>query len=354
MTRSRFETWLSDALGEPVEAESSSSPTTAGFSSETTIVTVRRADGPTDYVIRRPPAADSFPLFPVYDLERQVAAMRAVAASTSVPVPRVVGFEGATEVLGGPFFVMERIAGEPAPDNPPYVLGGWLLESPPETQRAVSDACVDVLAGVHSIRDAGVLAAFGGDSGSASPLRAHVDQHRAHYEWARGAGSAVPLIEAGFGWLEAHWPDESPAALSWGDARPGNVLWLDGRPTAVLDWESVAVAPPEVDLGWMLFFHVYFQDLAERFGRPGLPAFLGRQGAIARYEQRTGTSLAELDWFFTYAAVRQAIVCMRVVGRRAHCGEAPLPDDPDSMIFHRRLLERALVDPTTAWHRTKG
>lgn len=354
MTLTRLEAWLGGVLGEVVSIESSTAPTTAGFSSETAIVTVRRGAGLVDYVLRRPPASDAFPLFPVYDFERQVAAMRRVAELPSVPVPTIVGVEMDPAVLGTPFFVMERAIGEPAPDNPPYVLDGWLLESPVATQQAVSDACIDVLVGIHSIGEPVELAPFVLDAGAGSPLRAHVDHHRAHYDWAREESPAVPLIEAGFEWLEANWPVESLPALSWGDARPANILWDSGRPTAVLYWESVAVAPAEVDLGWMLFFQQYFQDLAERFGRPGLPDFLVRERAVERYEQRAGDELAPLDWFFTYAAVRQAIVCMRVAGRRHHRGEAPLPDDPDDMVFHRRLLERALRDPAAAWHPTKG
>ena len=65
--------------------------------------------------------------------------------------------------------------------------------------------------------------------------------------------------------------DESKPVLSWGDARLANILWRDFEPTAVLDWEAVAIGPRELDLGWMVFFHDYFQRIAERYGYEGRP-----------------------------------------------------------------------------------
>lgn len=59
------------------------------------------------------------------------------------------------------------------------------------------------------------------------------------------------MIEKAFDWIEAHWPAEvGPDMLIWGDARIGNILCEGTTPTAVLDWEMVALAPAEVDLGW--------------------------------------------------------------------------------------------------------
>jgi len=57
-------------------------------------------------------------LFPIYDLEQEATIMRALAAHSEVPAPSVVGVEGDSEVLGGRFLVMERIAGRVPPDEP--------------------------------------------------------------------------------------------------------------------------------------------------------------------------------------------------------------------------------------------
>ena len=82
-----------------------------------------------------------------------------------------------------------------------------------------------------------------------------------------------PLLADCFAWLADNLPtDVGGDALSWGDSRIGNMMFRDNQVVAVLDWEMAAVAPPEVDLGWMCYLHLFFQDLAVDLGAPGLPA----------------------------------------------------------------------------------
>ncbi len=79
-----------------------------------------------------------------------------------------------------------------------------------------------------------------------------------------------------FTWLEDNLPTDVGAdALSWGDGRIGNMMFRDHRVVAVLDWEMAAVAPPEVDIGWMCYLHLFFQDLAVQMGAPGFPTCSG-------------------------------------------------------------------------------
>ena len=102
-------------------------PDGAGLSSETMLFDFAWSAGGEQragsYVLRLPPPADAYPLFPKYELERQVAAMRFVRDRSRVPVPAVLWFEPDPDVLGPPFFVMEQIDGVAVPDMPPYVFG---------------------------------------------------------------------------------------------------------------------------------------------------------------------------------------------------------------------------------------
>ena len=59
--------------------------------------------------------------------------------------------------------------------------------------------------------------------------------------------------------------------VSWGDARIGNIIYRDFEPVAVLDWEMAGLGPPALDLGWMIYLHRFFQDLAEQMGMKGMP-----------------------------------------------------------------------------------
>jgi aminoglycoside phosphotransferase (APT) family kinase protein len=99
------------------------------------------------------------------------------------------------------------------------------------------------------------------------------------------------VLERAFAWLEDHWPhDPGPTVLSWGDSRIGNVMYRHFAPVAVLDWEMAALGPRELDLAWMVFLHRFFEDLAIRYGLPGMPSFLRRDDVAASYATSTGTS----------------------------------------------------------------
>jgi aminoglycoside phosphotransferase (APT) family kinase protein len=209
----------------------------------------------------------------------------------------------------------------------------------------MQDACVTILAHLHGIDVGTVDVSFLElDVPGATPLRRHVEHQRRYYDWVRGE-HRHPIIERAFAWIDAHWPtDEGPTVISWGDARIGNMLFRGFDPVAVLDWEMAALAPRELDLGWFLFLHVFFEDLARQFNLPGLPDFLRRDDVARTYTERSGHQVRDLRFYEVYAALRHAIVMTRVHSRRVHFGEAEWPADRDEVIPHRGILA-AMLEP---------
>jgi aminoglycoside phosphotransferase (APT) family kinase protein len=344
--------WLGDRLTADgdVRITLRGGPSGAGLSSETLLfdaVWMRagvKESGP--FVLRLPPPPDAFPLFPEYDLERQARAMRIVGARGEVPVPTVRWYEPDPSLLGSPFFVMDRIAGVAAPDLPPYVFDSWLIDLPVAELLEMERALVEVLAGIHAVNlDDTEVRSFEFAPAGPTPLHRHVANQRRYYDWIRSeCGQEFPVIERAFAWLDARWPVTAPhRTLSWGDARLANVLFEGGRPVAVLDWEAVAIGPRELDLGWFLFFHQYYQRIAVRYGRVGLPTFLEPARVVDAYEARTGHAVRDLDWFLVYAELRQALTSIRVSSRAVHFGERPVPDDPQDLIMDRVHLEGVLT-----------
>jgi aminoglycoside phosphotransferase (APT) family kinase protein len=132
--------------------------------------------------------------------------------------------------------------------------------------------------------------------------------------------------------------------LAWGDSRIGNVLYADFRPVAVLDWEMATVGPRELDVSWIIFAHMVFQELAGLAGLPGLPDVLREEDVRATYEQLTGASLGDLHWFYIYSAVIWCCVFMRTTARRVHFGEMDQPEDVESTFYHASLLRRLLEE----------
>ncbi|HQV58436.1 MAG TPA: phosphotransferase family protein, partial [Ilumatobacteraceae bacterium] len=293
---------------------------------------------------RIPPSSADYPVFPRYDMAGQVAAMRLVTERTSAPVPEILWFEDDPSHLGAPFFVMRRIDGVVPPDVLPYSMGGnWLFDATAEQQQLVQDSSIAVLTQIHSIAGDDSATNPIRLSGDASALRRHVDDQYAYYQWVTADGIRAPMIEEGFAYLEQHWPTETDEVLSWGDSRIGNMLYADFRPVAVLDWEMVATGPRELDLGWMIFLHYFFQDLATGYGMPGLPNFMREAEVSATYAQLSGHTPVDLRWYITYAALRHAIIMFRITRRSVRFGESQMPANPDEAFVHHPTL-RAMLD----------
>lgn len=216
-----------------------------GMSSETLILDIDwTEDGAArhgEYVARVAPAAGDVPVFPTYELQDQYDAMRIVAERTDVPVPAVQWMESTGDVLGTPFFLMDRIEGVVPQDVLPYNFGdNWLFDAPLADQRRLQDNSVEVLAKLHAIPDAAT--AFGfldpaahGHAGE-TLLQRRLASTRAWYEFAIPDSGPSPLTERALTWLEANQPEGHDTVLCWGDSRIGNMMYRDFEPVAVLDW----------------------------------------------------------------------------------------------------------------------
>jgi len=127
------------------------------------------------------------------------------------------------------------------------------------------------------------------------------------------------------------------------------MMYRHFEPVAVLDWEMVSIGPREIDLGWMIFLHRFFQDLAEQYGLPGMPSFMRLDDVVTTYADATGVVPCLVPWYLVYAAVRHGVVMSRIARRQVHFGEINPPADPDDMIMHRRTIEEMLEG--TYWSR---
>jgi aminoglycoside phosphotransferase (APT) family kinase protein len=357
VVRRRLEEWLGARLDSRIDPGSTPRVSDLrgteanGMSSDTMLFRASWSDAEGDHdeplVARVAPDAHDVPVFPSYDMQAQFDAIRLVHELTDVPVPEPRWCDPGGAALGAPMFVMAQVDGLVPPDNLPYPFGdNWLYDASPVDRQRLQDSTVAAIAALHAIDDAPRRFPFleRTDPGE-DHLRRHLAHTRAWYDMVAAEGARSPLVEAAFGWLDAHLPDDiGPTVLSWGDSRIGNVIYRDFTPVALLDWEMAGLGPRELDLAWLAYGHQVFQDLATALELPGMPGFLRVDDVAAAYESHTGHTPRHLRWFCVYAAVQWGTVFLRTGHRSAHFGERTMPDDPEDLIFTKAHLQTLLAD----------
>jgi aminoglycoside phosphotransferase (APT) family kinase protein len=284
----------------------------------------------TDVVLRRPPRG---PLPPsAHDVLREARLLGALE-STPVRTPRVLAVGDDPQVIGAPFYVMERMEGTVITDRLPEALDD-------EAGRAgIAEQLIDALVELHA-QDPGSLGleGFGRPSG-------YLERQLRRFGglWEHNRTRDMPELEQVGAWLTEHLPPSPPATIVHGDYRLGNTMFDPGAParlTAVLDWEMATIGDPLADIGYLMIHWVQAQDPPTRFtlhsvtSQPGFPT---RQELVARYEQRSGRSVGALDWYVALALFKAAVF-MEGNYKRAVSGST---DDPYLKSFGEGVVELA-------------
>jgi aminoglycoside phosphotransferase (APT) family kinase protein len=121
------------------------------------------------------------------------------------------------------------------------------------------------------------------------------------------------------------------------------MIWEGFRCACVTDFENVAIAPPELDLGWWLMFDRWSHEC---FGVPRLPGEPTRDEQRAYYARCAGGPVADTTWYEIFGAVRYCAIVVRVMNRSVARGELPADqtiwlDNPASTCLAQLLEECA-------------
>src|SRR5262245_33531613 len=106
--RDPLERWLRGKIGSTTRISDLSKPSDNGLSSETLLFDAEVAGQVTPCVARVAPTTEAVPVFPSYDVGQQFEVMRTAREDGGVLAPRALWFEPDPQLLGTPFFVMER------------------------------------------------------------------------------------------------------------------------------------------------------------------------------------------------------------------------------------------------------
>lgn len=294
-------TWLDAAAPDLLGPDLDASLITGGKSNLTYVVT----DGSHEVIVRRPPLGHV--LATAHDMVREHRVVTALAG-TDVPVPRTHGLCEDLDVIGAPFYVMERVPGTA------YARATQLEALGADRTRAVTERMVDVLAELHAVDPASVgLADFGRPEGY---LERQVRRWKKQLDSSRSR--ELPGMDELIARLESTIPAGGDGTIVHGDYRLDNLLVQptgDGdEVTAVLDWEMSTLGDPLTDVAVLLAY----QQLAE-VAPAGVGAgmvtdaakadgYISRSDALQRYAAASGRDVSDIDFHLALAFFKLAVI----------------------------------------------
>lgn len=245
-------------------------------------------------VLRRDSAAG------VASVRREEFALLRAAERAGVPVPKVYWVAETDDVLGTPFFIMQRVEGE-------TIARRLLRDDEFAAARKLIPAQLGaILARIHSIdpqaQELGFLTApAAGESGAETELNRYEQIYRAI------TPDPHPAFELAFRELRTRMPPAGGLAVVHGDYRVGNVICGPEGVRAVLDWELAHLGDPVEDLGWLCV-------RAWRFGNDHLPVGgMGtREQLFAAYEAAGGARIdpAHVRYWELFGNLKWGIICI--------------------------------------------
>lgn len=271
-------------------------------------------------VLRRPPAV------PPPGSERSVlreARVLTALTGTAVPHPHCFGSCADPEVIGAPFYVMERVPGWAAELRDGRIYHRAPFDRAP-SEWGMGYAMVDGMVALANVDYRAVgLEGFGK---SDNFLERQVDrwesQLKSYPKLYGYAGRDIPGFAYARDWLRANIPDDFRAGIIHGDVGTPNALFAFDRParlTALIDWELSTIGDPLIDLAW---FTNKLRDEDDPDARHdgalynvgNLPT---RQDLSRYYAAGTGRDISQFDYYCVLALYKGGCILEYKVAQSA-------------------------------------
>lgn len=263
-------------------------------------------------VLRKKPPG---PLLPsAHAVDREYRILKALAGS-DVPVPPVLLFHGEDDVVGTPFYLMERLDGRVFHDT---ALPGIA----PEERRQMYFAMAEILAALHRFDwQAAGLSDYG------KPGNYYARQlARWGRQWRETRTRDIPAVDRLIDWLSAHLDESEETTVVHGDFRLGNLMFAPEEPRiiAVLDWELSTLGHPLSDaafscLPWHSTPDMYAGIVGldrKALGIPTQGEYLARYCAAAGRKDGPGTFHIAFS-LFRFAVILDGIAARAKAGNAA-------------------------------------
>jgi aminoglycoside phosphotransferase (APT) family kinase protein len=266
--------------------------------------------GAEEYVLRRPPFGNQ--VKSAHDMSREFHVLSKLS-KVYVPAPKPLIYCENEEIIGSPFYLMERRKGLIIRGKAPEEL-----ENSKELQRKVCESFIENLANLHALDYEKIgLGDLGKPEGYA---RRQVEGWTKRYFNAKTDEHFE--LEKSIEWLNANIPETGGAALVHNDYKFDNVMLDPGDLThivAVLDWEMTTVGEPLMDLGTTLGYWMSKEAGDEMLSMPFNPRVLmenvSRQELVEMYAAKSGRDTSNILYYYVFGTFKIAVIAQQIYFR---------------------------------------
>ncbi len=261
-----------------------------------------------EFVLRRPPVGAN--IKSAHDMGREFNVLTGLKPVYK-PIPTPILFCEDENIIGSPFYIMERMKGIILRNKIPKGM-----DLTPATMRSISESAVDNLAGLHSI-DLGTtgLINMGKPEGY---IQRQVEGWIKRYVAAET--DAIEDMNKIADWMRGNMPTDGSPAFIHNDYKYDNLV-LDpenlNNIIAVLDWEMATVGDPLMDLGTSLGYWGEANDseALKPFNLTWLPGNLTREEVVQRYAATKNISIPDMLFYYVFGSFKIGVIVQQIFSR---------------------------------------
>ncbi len=263
--------------------------------------------GDQKYVLRRPP------LGPVakssHDMGREYKVLSVLYKAFPL-APRAYLYCEEPEIIGAPFFIMDRHYGTVVRRSIPDIYAGMA-----DATRRMSEALVDSLAQFHAVDYEAIgLEDLGKPEGFVER------QIEGWYRrWHNAKVEDLAEMDEVYRWLKANLPKTVQFSLVHNDYKLDNVMLSNEDPgeiVAVFDWDMCTLGDPLSDLGALLCYWTEPTDPPHFQALTMMPlgdlGFLSREELIKRYAEKSGRFVGHINFYHALGLFRLTVIIAQI------------------------------------------
>jgi aminoglycoside phosphotransferase (APT) family kinase protein len=279
----------------------------AGHSNLTYLLKMGEWEG----VLRRPPLGPVAPK--AHDMKREFRIISEIQPLYNIaPEPYI--FSDNEEIVGSPFFIMERKSGEVFDTSfPPH------LHVTPDVCKRISDEMVSKLVELHSIDHTRTNLHEISKPEQFMERQVHGWIKRYH----RSKTSDIPEVEFLTKWLIKNVPENGESTIIHYDFKLNNAMFSPDLETMVglFDWEMATVGDPLADLGVAMGYWIQKDDpelLKYGLGKPSvtiMDGFYSRRKFIEEYARKSGRNVNHIHFYLSFAYFKLAVIVQQIYYR---------------------------------------